>query len=265
MEGGWQRLAVNEEDGLLRIEFSRPVARNALDFRSWDELEAVMTDAQSRDDIKVVTLTGRGAAFCAGVDFGAIAESTGIERDSYPSFIRRWARIADSFERCPQPTIAAINGACVGAGFEIALACDIRVASSKAVFAMPQMMMGMVPDVGGTSRLARAAGAAVAKDLILSSRVIDAEEALRWGIVSRVVEADRLAAEVAAISRHIAGIPWPAPHLAMTAIDTGLRLASRRAADREAIADQVLLREKAVWDRTEGFVRARGLKSEARE
>ena len=212
----WQRLHVRDTGRRVDIAIARPEQRNALDFETWDELGLVMADVASRDEVRVVTLTGEGDAFSAGVDFQAIGESTSTERRQYPSFIRRWADVADSFERVAQPTIAAINGPAVGGGFEIALACDLRIASDRAVFNMPQMRMGIVPDVGGTSRLAVAAGAAMAKDMILSGRVVDAEEALQSGIVSRVVPHEDLARVVDELAETIADLPWPSAYFAMT-------------------------------------------------
>ncbi len=256
----YTRLDVQRAGGRVDIALARPDQRNALDFATWDELDRAMIDVERNDTVRVATLTGQGDAFCAGVDFKAIGESLGVERAQYPSFIRRWAGVADRFERAAQPTIAAINGPAVGAGFEIALACDLRIASERAVFCMPQMQMGIVPDAGGTSRLARAAGEAVAKDLILSSRVIGADEALAYGIVSRVVPHEQLAAEVDELADHIAELPWPSAYFATVAIDSGHRLDPRRAADLEGIADQVMLREDAVWERVESFMTSKGLK-----
>jgi len=244
----------------VAITLDRPDQRNSLDFPTWDELDAVMTQVEQRDDVRVVTLTGNGPAFCAGVDFAAIGASLEVERGSYPGFIRRWAHIVDRFERVAQPTVAAINGPVIGAGLELALACDLRIASENAVFAMPQMQMGIVPDVGGTSRLARATGDAFAKDLILTSRIVDAQEALRVGIVSRVVPQEQLAAELEEIATAIEALPWPSAYFATVAIDVGPRLDPRRAADIEAIADQVMLREQGVWDRIQSFMTAKGLR-----
>lgn len=254
-----QRVAVVRDGARLALTFDWPERRNALDFAAWDQLSAG-TDLARDDDIRVVTLTGAGSAFCAGVEFAAIGESLRIERHRFPSFIRRWSEVADRFERLAQPTVAAINGPAIGAGFEIALACDVRIASNKAVFAMPQLQMGIVPDVGGTSRLGRAAGAAFAKDIILTGRVIGAEEALAHGIVSRVVPHDELPAVLDDIASTIAAIPWPAAYFADLAIDFGRDLDSRHAADFEAVADQVMLREEAVWDRVSAFMEQRGLK-----
>jgi enoyl-CoA hydratase/carnithine racemase len=261
----FKTLAVTDSGARLSIALDRPEERNALTFTAWDDLDQVMAAAELRDDLRVVTLTGNGPAFCAGVDFGTIGASLEREKGSYPSFIRRWANIVDRFERAPQPSVAAVNGPAVGAGLELALACDIRIASDRAVFAMPQMRMGIVPDVGGTSRLARATGEAFAKDMILTSRLVDAEEALRAGIVSRVVEHDKLAGELEEIAATIEDLPWPSAYFASVAVGCGPRLDPRRAADIEAIADQVMLRQDEVWTRISEFMTTKGLRGIARD
>ncbi len=260
MSEQWQRFRVTESENRVDISFAWPEQRNALDFQAWSELDQILVEAAARDEVHVVTITGDDPAFCAGVHFSAIGESLTIERTKYPSFIRKWAGVADRFERIAQPTIAAVNGPAVGAGFEIALACDIRIASDRAIFAMPQLGMGIIPDAGGTSRLARAVGPAMAKDLILSGRVMDAEEALQAGVVSRVVPHDELPSVADELAGHIAGLPWPAPYFAVFAIDAGMRLDPRRAADLEAITDQVMVREDEVWEGISKFMESKGLK-----
>ncbi|MGE3621682.1 MAG: enoyl-CoA hydratase/isomerase family protein [Acidimicrobiia bacterium] len=254
------RLHIRNHGNRLDIKLSWPERRNALDYQAWDELNAAFDLAAKNDGCKVVTLTGEDPAFCAGVEFSNIPTSLEIEKTQYPSFIRKWADAADRLERVAQPVVAAINGPAVGAGFEVALAADVRIASDRAVFAMPQLRMGIIPDVGGTSRLAKIAGRTLAKDLVLTGRVISAEEALAAGIVSRVVPHESLADELDQIASQIAELPWPAPYFAMVAIDSGLQLDSRRAADLEGIVDQVMLRTDEVWDRIEDFYKSKGLK-----
>ena len=253
-------LRITDSGSRLDIVLNRPGERTSRTFEAWDELDRVMANVETRDDLRVVTLTGAGPAFCAGVDFGAIGASLEVEKGSYPSFIRRWANIVDRFERVAPTTVAAINGPVIGAGLELALACDVRIASDRAVFAMPQLQMGIVPDVGGTSRLARATGEAFAKDMILTARIVDAAEAKSAGIVSRVVASDAIAEELGAIATTVERLPWPAAYFAAVAIDVGPRLDPLRAADIEAIADQVMLRQEQVWERISEFMASKGLR-----
>jgi enoyl-CoA hydratase/carnithine racemase len=156
--------------------------------------------------------------------------------------------------------VAAINGPAVGAGLEIALACDLRIASERARFALPQMAMGMLPDCGGLSRLARATSESFAMDMVLTQRVVTAEEALAVGLVSRVVPHEQLSVELDAVASRIEAIPWPGALLATMVIEAGVQMDSRRAADLEAMADQVMLSKEAVWAKASEFINNKGLK-----
>src|ERR1044072_3288590 len=110
MASAYHCLAVADTGSRVAIPLDRPDQRNSLDFATWDELDTVMAGVEQRDDARVVTLTGRGPAFCAGVVCASIGASLEVERGSYPGFIRRWAHIVDRFERVAQPTVVAING-----------------------------------------------------------------------------------------------------------------------------------------------------------
>ncbi|MFV0463055.1 MAG: enoyl-CoA hydratase/isomerase family protein [Nostocoides sp.] len=253
-------LQVHDTGSRMDIILNRPDARNSLTYEAWDELDDVTAQFARRDDLRVITLTGAGPAFCSGVDFSVIGSSLEVELGSYPAFIRRWADIVDRFERAPQTTVVAINGPTIGAGLEMALAFDIRIASEAAFFAMPQLQMGIVPDVGGTSRLARAVGDAFARDMVLTARVVPAADGLQAGIVSRVVVPEQLSAEVDDIATKVERLAWPSAYFASVAIDVGPKLDPRRAADIEAIADQVMLRNEEVWDQISNFMKSRGLR-----
>ena len=145
-------------------------------------------------------------------------------------------------------------------GSAVPLAENLRIASDQASFCLPQMQMGIVPDAGGTSRLAKVVGPTLAKDMVLSCRVIDADEALRSGLVSRVVSHDALGAELDGLAARVGTLPWPAAYFATVAIDVGPQLDPRRAADIEGIADQVMLRHDEVLSRVESFQETKGLK-----
>jgi enoyl-CoA hydratase len=173
-----------EDDGEVRVvTLDRPTRRNALTPELLDALETAVVDAPT----PVVYLRGEGEAFCAGADLSVVAEvaeSGDIER-----FVRRGQRVADSIETADSVVVAGIDGAARGGGVELALACDIRLATPGATFGEPGVTFGLFGAWGGTVRLPEVVGLGDALDFSLSGRVIDAEEALRIGLVSRVVDA----------------------------------------------------------------------------
>lgn len=197
------------EDNIATVTLNRPEARNAV---NRDVLEGLRTAAEqilSEPEIRVAILTGAGdRSFCAGVDLKAIASGEDIMsargvRSEFEA-LQAIGRIYTMFETLPVPVIAAINGYCLGMGLELILVCDIRLASKAAIFSVPEVQMGTIPDLGGTQRLTKIVGVGKAKELIYTGRRIDAAEALRIGLVEHVYpqaklmeEARRLALEIA--------------------------------------------------------------------
>jgi len=193
-------------DGVLILTLDRPAARNALDGQTQRELVDAWLRFRDDDTLRVAVLTGAGsAAFCAGADLkelGAVYRSmTPLERRERGEREPGLGAITRNFDP-RKPTIAAINGACLAGGLELALACDIRIAAPHARFGLPEVRRGILPGAGGTQRLPRALPLGVALEMILTGAPIDAEAALRWGLVSRVVPQASLldsALEVAAL------------------------------------------------------------------
>jgi enoyl-CoA hydratase/carnithine racemase len=184
-------LVLRDPRGDVRIlTFNRPEKLNALSTPMLRELERALDEA--RDDVacRVVVLIGAGErAFVAGADIGEYAEQSEEAFAGYQRFSRRLFSSLDEF---PKPVIGAVNGYALGGGFEIALCCDILIASTMARFGLPEGRLGLAPGGGGTQRLTRAAGPFLAADVLLSARRLTAEEALGAGLVSEVVEPDRL-------------------------------------------------------------------------
>ena len=181
---------VERRDAVRILSFNRPEKLNALSTAMLQELEGALDETRDDAGTRVVILTGAGdRAFVAGADIGEYAEQTD---EAFDAFQRSCRRIFDSIDLFPKPVIGAVNGYALGGGFEIALCCDVLIASTQASFGLPEGLLGLVPGGGGTQRLTRAAGPFVAADVLLSAQRLTAEDALRAGLVSEVVEPDRM-------------------------------------------------------------------------
>lgn len=177
---------VEFDASVATIMIDQPKALNALDIDSLESLRATVSATARRTDIRVIILTGAGdRAFAAGADIKAMA---GMTRDEALAFARLGHATALALETAPRPVIAAVNGFAFGGGCELALACDIRLASSRAVFAQPEVSLGIPPGWGGSQRLPRIVGLGIASELIFTGRSVAAEEALRIGLVNAVHE-----------------------------------------------------------------------------
>ncbi|MDA8233356.1 MAG: enoyl-CoA hydratase-related protein [Clostridia bacterium] len=178
----------NKEGHVAYVTLNRPDALNALDPDSWKELHEILRNIKEDPDIRVTVLTGAGEkSFCTGSDL----KKTMPPKDCFASSYFDSDNLLAPMEMW-KPIIAAINGYCIGGGLEMALACDIRIASSKASFALSEVKVGSLPGLGGTQRLVRAIPKAYAMKMLLTAERIDAQEALRIGLVSDVVAPEEL-------------------------------------------------------------------------
>jgi E-phenylitaconyl-CoA hydratase len=186
-------LDISVEDTVALVTLNRPDKRNAIN----DEMRAELTETFARFDadpsLRVVVLTGAGSAFCAGGDLSA---STAPDPNR--------PRIVEPLDRFNKPVVAAINGLAYGGGLELALACDLRIASSAARFALPEVRIGSLPGSGGTQRLPAVVGPTLAAQMILTGEPIDAPRALAAGLVSQLCEPDQLLATALGHARAIA-------------------------------------------------------------
>lgn len=180
---------IEDEGGVRVVTFDRPDRRNALTPAGLEALEDAVVDCPA----PVLYLRGAGDAFCAGADLSNVAEVA--ETGAVEPFIRRGQRVADAIENSPTIVVAGIDGAARGGGVELALACDVRIATPEATFGEPGVTLGIFGAWGGTVRLPEVVGLGDALDFSLSGRVIDSAEALRIGLVSRVLEEPRAVAE----------------------------------------------------------------------
>ena len=187
-------------DGVATITLDVPGKLNRVSMIGRDQLARVFDDLGGDDDVRAIVLDGAGATFTAGGDVAAFLERT-------PEELSRLAWNVAAPERCPKPVVASLRGYVLGVGLELALACDFRLAADDVQLALPEVRLGMIPGSGGTQRLARLVGLGRAKDVIMRGRRIDADEALALGLVTQVVPAHRLEAEVRALLAELAERP----------------------------------------------------------
>jgi enoyl-CoA hydratase/carnithine racemase len=183
-------VSVEERDRVRHIILNRPDKRNAIHHDMVLELRDAAREAYEATDAHCVILRGEGRAFSAGIDISQLGNLGGAAL--LRPFRRDCIELVNLLEEMPKPVIAQIHGACLGLGAEIALACDMRVMSEDALFGLPETKLGLIPDVGGSSRLPAVVGLGIAKELIMTGRTIDAAECLRIGAANRVAPLEEL-------------------------------------------------------------------------
>jgi enoyl-CoA hydratase/carnithine racemase len=199
----FQTLLFEKTEDIAWITLNRPEVLNAYNIRMRDELYEVLTAIRDDDEVRAVVLRGAGRAFCAGADlteFGTAPSPTQARSIRFARDV--WEVLHD----LPAPTLASLHGFVFGSGLEMSLFCDIRLAAASTKFAMPEVRLGLIPAAGGTQMLPRACGLGRATELLLTGRQFDAHEAARYGIASRVVADDQLAAATEALAHEMAGL-----------------------------------------------------------
>jgi enoyl-CoA hydratase len=216
----YETILVERRGSVAIITINRPEKRNALNIQTRAEGAAVLDELRADDSVRVVVFTGAGdKAFIAGADIAEFADRTAITQRE----VMLERGLFNAIDTFPKPVIAMVNGYCLGGGCELALACDIRVASDKASFGQPEINLGIIPGGGGTQRLTRLVGEGKAMELILTGAIIDAQTALALGLVNHVVPADQLETKTMELANRIAEKSPVALRLAKEAI----KLASR--------------------------------------
>lgn len=208
-------MAEDDTGRLARIILDRPAARNALNNAMCLDLLAAVRQAEALPDLACLLLQAEGPAFCAGAD---MKERQDMDDDQIRGRRLRGFRAYDAIERLPMPAIAVVGGPCIGSGCEIAASCDFILAGDSAIFRYPETQRGTV---GATQRLARIVGRRLAKELLFTGRPVDAAEALRIGLVNKVVPAGDLHAAAEAMAAQICKAPTAALRQAKKAIDRG--------------------------------------------
>ena len=221
-----------DNHGILLFTLNRPEKLNALSTELLNTLAELLQAAKVNPKVKAIMITGNGKAFCAGADINRLAECTA--QTGY-EFACRGQEVFRLLETMGKPSLAAVNGFSFGGGCEMAISATLRIASTKAQFGQPEVKLGVIPGYGGTQRLARLVGKGRALDLCLTSRFINAETALQWGLVSEVVEPESLIERGKTILQGILSMAPLAIAGVMEVIDHGYDLSLTDALHLEAV------------------------------
>jgi enoyl-CoA hydratase/carnithine racemase len=248
-----------EDRGAVRhIVLNRPEKRNALNRELIGALREAFSDAAGDSDVSCVVVRGAGPMFSAGMDFSALGE---LAADPDPRRVHALRRpILDAWnllEEMPKPTIAQIHGACLGGAMELALACDLRTMAADAIIGLPETRVGLIPDVGGSSRLPSVVGLGRAKELVMASKLVDGTEAERIGLVNRVAPADGLeAATDALVGELLACAPVAVAH-AKRVLDAAAKPALAATLELEVTAQALCAQTEDFAEATRAFAEKR--------
>lgn len=216
----YNNLIIEKKEPIGIIKIDRPKALNALNTETLKELQNAFSDIELDENIMVVIITGNGEkAFVAGADISEMQDMNSIEASR---FSRLGSDIFRRIELFSKPVIAVVNGFALGGGCELAMSCDIRLASERAKFGQPEVTLGIIPGFSGTQRLPRLIGTAKAKELIFTGRIIDAEEAKNLGLVSYVYSNNEVLDKAVELANRVASNAQAAVGLAKTAINRGI-------------------------------------------
>lgn len=239
-------VVIQPHDNVVEIVLNRPEKRNAINWAMLSELDAAFSTVERLPGARVVLLRGEGVGFSAGIDLTAFDQMSarfgeGFRENLFP-LTQAYQAVLNKVERCSLPVIALLHGFCLGLGFELALACDFRLAADPIKIGLPETRLGLIPDVGGTTRLTRLIGPGRAKEIILTGKNIDLDCAERWGIVNHVVPLDTLLDKGRALAVEITQAAPLAVSYAKRVIDGVSDL--ERGLQLEAWAQSVLMRSQ---------------------
>lgn len=236
-----------EVDGpLALVTVNRPARHNAISLDTLEELHGAVRLAATDDDVRVIAITGAGGrAFASGSDLSEV-----LHRDFRKALEPIVQGLADQLERTPKPTIAAIDGICMGGGLEVALGCDLRIATHRSRFATPEGKLGIIPGGGATARLPRIVGRGWAMEMMLMGEPIDAQRALSIGLVTRLVEPEELLPETRRVAEHLASFAPFVPRTMKAMVNFGMEASLAGALMLEKYAQGALVQTE---DKQEGI------------
>lgn len=250
-----ENILYNVENGVAVVTFNRPKVLNALNNQTIEELAEIVEDLEKNEAVKGVIITGSGEkAFIAGAD---INELSAMDSLHGKAFARKGQKVYLALENLAKPVIAAVNGYALGGGCELAMACHIRIASENAVFGQPEVNLGIIPGYGGTQRLPRLIGKGAALEIILSGKMVSAQEAFRLGLVNRVVSAGQLMEEAKKLLGDILSRGPLAVKYALEAVNHGLNMSIEEAMDYEASLFGLVCATEDMKEGTKAFLEKR--------
>lgn len=217
----FKTLMYQEKNNILEIILNRPDRLNALNRELTEELERAVNEAEKDNEVKVIIFSGYGKSFCAGADISDIDFNSVEEAEI---FFKRTHALFNKIENIEKPTIAAINGYALGGGCELALVCDIRIASERSTIGVPEIKMGVLPGAGGTQRLPRLVGIGNALEMIFTGEPLDAQAAHRIGLVNKVVMHEKLMDEVTKLAKILVNKSPLALKMAKKLVKNGINL-----------------------------------------
>lgn len=254
----YENILLEKKDAVAIISINRPKALNALNMPTLEEMTHCLGELGGDEQIAVIILTGAGdKSFVAGAD---ISHMQNLDPIKARNFGMRGHALARTLEEMPQPVIAAVNGFALGGGCELAIACDMRFASVNAKFGQPEVNLGVIPGFGGTQRLPRLIGKGLANELLFSGNIIDAEEALRIGLVNKVFPQEELLQYCLELAKTIASRGPLAVRLCKEAVNNGMEMDLSRACQYEVDLFSLCFASKEQKEGMSAFMEKRAAK-----
>ncbi|MEM1658217.1 MAG: enoyl-CoA hydratase/isomerase family protein [Candidatus Jordarchaeales archaeon] len=251
----FETVSYEKSEGITRIVLNRPEVLNAINSKMLAELSEAFRIAGSDESVKVVVLTGAGKAFSSGMDFSLLEELGKMGLNELYRAVKFAQGIYNQIESMEKPVIAAINGPALGGGLELALVCDMRIASENAIFGLPEVAVGIVPDLAGCQRLPRIVGLGRAKELVMTAKIIDAREAEKIGLVNKVVPADKLEEETLITARAMMMNSPLAVSLSKKILNLSFDVDMETLLDYTALAQRVCIQNEDVPKRVKEYVK----------
>ncbi len=251
-----------KEEGMATITINRPKALNALNKQAVQEISSRLDDAEKDEDVKVIAIIGAGErSFCVGLDLKAVKGISGVDGMNLSLLGQK---LTKKIEELKKPVIAAINGYALGGGLELAMSCDLRIASENAKLGQPELNVGLIPGWGGTQRLPRLVGRGIAKELIFTAKMIDAKTAKQLGLLNKVVPPDKLKSAVKKFATELMTKPPVGLQLAKQLINSSIETDLTKGLVQEAQAFGVLASTEDFDEGVAAFIEKRKPKFKGR-